>query len=313
MSMLKHKKATNLSTTLLPSLSWFSVRALEGYQTASKLFDDGRLNKSDFVQMESQDAKINCWRCGGDIHHPSNDGWCMTYKPKSKFNDHWECRGSKLEECENKVLCVACEAVSHASYHPNFRLNALYTKDTAYQLTLDEDLISFLIDPPAPPFLFCMAEANSQHVCWLSQYTLDNRLLSVTKGRRTALVNREATWNLAEKFKQLIDSANKIRAIDGAISLSTPLMSSRMDINGMNASNLQLSTSIHSAARHKETDATEVAELKKALQESIKDVEEQPYCYLTWYIATMYLKALLTDFEVKPISDWQQIKPPKKK
>lgn len=209
-------------------------------------------------------------------------------------------------------MCVACEAVSHATYHPNFRLNALYTKDQAYQLTLDEDLISFFINPPAPPYLFSMAENNSQHMCWLSRFTYDNQAMCITKGRSTGLIDREKALDMAIKMQDLLRLANEVRKHAGSIALSTPLLSGRKEINTIDGTNLQLSRSIYTAARKSEGDNEELVALKATLSTRIQEFENLGYCYLTWYVATMFLKALLTDFTPKAMTEWQLIKAPKR-
>lgn len=311
---LSSKEFGTYIPTETPSPSWFAVRALEGFNTSSELFAAGALNIADFKKLEKTDDVAECWRCGGDIHTPMNEGFYTIYKPKPKFNDHWECVGTKKESNKRdiKYLCVACEAVSHATYHPNFRLNALYTENKAYQLTLDEDLISFLINPPAPPYLFSMAENNSQHMCWLSRFTLDNKLMCITKGRSTGLIDREKALTIATKMHDLLSLANQIRKLGGAIGLSTPLMSGRKEINTIDSTNLQLSRSIHGAARKSDKDTEEISELKSTLQARINEFENLSYCYLTWYVATMFLKAMLTEFTPKPMSEWQLIKAPKR-
>lgn len=291
----------------MPSPSWFAVRALEGFTSAADLLASGRLKAEDFKQLDQKANPVQCWRCGGDIHHPVNDGYCMPYKPKAKFNDHWEC---KAKHNKIKVLCAACEAVSHATYHPNFKLNALYTQDAAYQLTLDEDLMSFLINPPPPPYLFCMAENNSQHMCWLARYTLDNRLMAITKSRTWGLVDREKALALAESMKGLLDLTNQIRTEKGGIALSTPLLSSRKEINTIHSSNMQLSRSVYAAIKPEASDTVHVRALREQLAINIQQFERQSFCYLTWYVATMFLKALLTEFTPKPIEEWQRIEAP---
>lgn len=295
----------------MPSTAWFAVRALEGFTSAKDLLASGRINKPDiFKQVDKSDECLQCWRCGGDIHHRVNDGYCTPYKPRKTFRDHWECKAKNGNE---QVCCVACEAVTDRVYHPNFKLNALYTQNKVYQLTLDEDLISFLINPPSPPYLFCMGETDSQHMCWLSRYTLDNRLMAVTKGRTWGLINRENALNVATELKKILDLTNTIRELvnDKAIPLATPLLSSRKEINTIDSTNLQLSRSIYAASAPRESDSSEIKAFREQLTVAIEEFEGQPYCYLTWYVATMYLKAMLTDFTPKPISDWKQLKAPK--
>lgn len=290
----------------MPSTAWFAVRALEGFTSAKSLLDSGRIKADGFEKIEKPETgTITCWRCNGDIHHPVNDGYAQPYKPKPKFNDHWECQGKHNTV---KVMCTACEAVSHATYHPNYKLNALYTEDSGYDLTLDENLISFLISPPSPPFVFCMAEGNSQHVVWLASYTLDNRYLSVVKGRKNGIVDRKYAFVIAQHMKQLLDDSNAIRKCEKRIELATPLKSTRSQINNIHGTNLQISDSIYAASRSKKNDDNEVSDLRAALRDSIHCFEQLDYGYLTWYVATMYLKALLVEFDEIPISMWKKMK-----
>lgn len=289
------------------SPSWFAVQSLEGFKSFSALADSGRIKKENYKHYEDDD--LTCWRCNGKISHPSNEGMATTYKAGAKFNDHWACRGKHNTV---KVMCGACEALADRAYHPNFKLNALYTGDNAYQLTLDEDLISFLIAPPPPPYLFVMAENNSQHMVWLSDYTFDSNMISVTKSRERYLVSREDALSLAKKYQDILILANEIRHLSGVDQpLTTPLKSSRREINNRTDNNMQLSESVNKAALAKENDDDSISQKKIELQALISDISDESFSFGLWYIGTMYLKALLNDLEVKPSADWQEMKQPK--
>jgi CRISPR type IV-associated protein Csf1 len=291
----------------VPSVSWFAVRSLQGLSCAEELLQSPLFKKGGAFKQLPIEGQV-CWRCGGDIHHPASNGYAAPYVAGAKFNDHWECAGKGNAP---KVICLACEVVGDRAYHPNFNLTALYTGDKAYQLTKDEDLISFLVNPPPPPYLFCMAEANSQHVCWLSRYTLDNKLLAVTKGRATALVDRQYAYDLATRFCRLLESANVIRDLRNQQTLATPFLSSRKDINGGSSTNMAISRGIYSAAIARNDDPLEVAEKLGPLRQQIDEMESIPFCYITWFVMTMYVKAILTNFEPKDISEWPLMKQPK--
>lgn len=290
----------------LPSVSWFAVQALEGLSSSDDILKSPRFKKAGTFKQQSKENQV-CWRCGGDVHHPASNGYAAPYSAGAKFNDHWECVGKSNGA---KLICAACEAVSDRAYHPNFNLNALYTIDKAYQLTKDEDLISFLLNPPPPPYLFCMAEANSQHMCWLSRYTLDNRLLAVTKGRVSALVDRQLAYDLAKKYCRLLESANVVRTLRNQQTLSTPFLSSRKDINGGSATNMAISQGIYSAAITRKNDSDEIQEKLDPLQQQINELEATPHCYITWFVMTMFVKAILTNFVPKDIAEWPLMKKP---
>jgi len=312
MSLLKFKEqpaadVSDIQKKLLTyaSSSWMAVASLEGYENFSELSASGRIKSEAYFVHD--DIRISCWRCNGLISHDSNQGMAAPYKAGAKFNDHWECRGKHNSK---PVVCAACEALAHAAYHPNFKLNALYTGDRAYQLTLDEDLISFLLDPPQPPYLFVMGENNSQHMVWLSDYTLDGDLISIQKARGRYLVSRKAAFDLAIKFKELLDLTNEIRLRNKQIELSTPLSSSRKEINTRSGNNLQISQSIVYAGHDQKLDTEETKSTRQRIRDTLQNVEFQAYSYGTWYVATMLLKALVTGFSPKAKSSWQQIKQP---
>lgn len=294
----------------LPSSSWFAVRALENFNNASDLVDSGRLKKGEWSKLEKSDFDkgLACWKCGGDIFHPVNAGICKPYKASPKFNDQWHCKGKHNDK--DKVVCAACEAAQHANYFPNFNLNACFTKDKAYQLTLDEDLISFLINPPKPPYLFFIGEKKRQHMVWLSNLTLDNRAIVITKGRSHAIVNREEALIFAEKLNQILIKANAIRKAQQQILLSTPLMSSRIEINKISSTNMKLSDSVRRACLDLSGDNQEVALLRESLRKYVAEVDSKSLNYQTWFVSVMFLKAMLINFEPKPKELWQTISKP---
>lgn len=286
-----------------PSVSWFSSNAVEGISTFTEAVNSGRIKKELYSKIE--DEGVTCWRCDGLIAHPINEGMAAKYKAGAKFNDHWECKG---KHNKTPLMCAACDLLADRVYHPNFKLNALYTKDEAFQLTLDDDLISFLIDPPVPPFLFVMGENNSQHMAWVGDYTLDSDLLSIQKSRDRYLVSRKYALSIAHDYKEMLNAANAIRKEQGAtVDLATPLESGRREINNKTANNMQLSQSIYSASSAKENDSPELIEMKASLQNKIAATEEKFITYGDWYVASMFLKALLTDFESKPSAEWQKL------
>lgn len=294
----------------LPSSSWFAVRALEGFSRAIEVIESGRMAKSGWETLEKSQFKdgLCCWKCGGDIFHEVNEGICKSYKPSPKFNDQWYCKGKHNEP--KKVVCVACEAAQKSNYFPNFNLNACFTEDKAYQLTLDEDLISFLINPPKPPYLFFIGEKKRQHMVWLSSITLDNRAMAITKGRSHAIINREKALSFAELLYKILEKTNKIRQVQQRQLLATPLMSSRIEINKISSTNMKLSDSVRSACLFYDNDTDEVKQLRQSLQESVSLIDNNNIDYVTWFVSTMFLKVLLTDFKPKPKELWKTIAKP---
>lgn len=294
------------TVSLYPSESWFAVASVEGIRSFSQAVESGRIKPATYQKHESTD--LTCWRCNGLINHPVNEGMAAKYKAGAKFNDHWECRGKHNAE---PVMCAACDLLADRVYHPNFKLNALYTGNKAYQLTLDEDLISFFLNPPSPPYLFCMAENNSQHMAWLSDYTFDSDLISIQKSRDRFLVSRKEAMNIAQMYFDILNLTNKIRGLEGiATELSTPLESTRREINNRTGNNMQLSSSVLSAANRindKEDSIEDLASSRQSLRVMVNAIECYSMTYGTWYVATMFLKALLSEFEIKPADQWQVI------
>lgn len=284
-----------------PSVSWMATTAVEGITCFEDAIKSGRIKESDYSKFEDED--LTCWRCNGDIHHKKNNGMARKYKAGGKFNDHWECRG---KDNKTPVMCAACDLLSDRVYHPNFKLNALYTEECAYQLTKDEDFISFLINPPKPPFVLAMAENNSQHTVWISDFTLDSDLLNIQKSRNQYLVSRSYALSLAYQYQEILVTANTIRELKGnPVELSTPLESSRREINTKTNNNMQISSGIKYLTKFKDDDSDKEKELKIHLDMKIKEIEDSFMTYGDWYVATMYLKALITDFTVKPSNQWQ--------
>jgi len=293
----------NKTLSEFPSVSWFTAASVEGFQSFQEAAESGRIKPASY--LEHDDENLTCWRCDGSISHKMNAGRAAKYKAGAKFNDHWECKG---KHNETPVICAACDLLADRVYHPNFKLNALYTGSEAYQLTLDEDLISFFFNPPPPPYLFVMGENNSQHMAWLSDYTLDSDLISIQKSRDRFLVSRKHALKIARKYSHILKSANHIReSLGHKVNLATPLESTRREINNRTGNNMQLSQSVYVSAQIKETDSVEIAELKKTLQTDISLLEAMPMTYGDWYVASMLLKAFLTDFVIKPSTDWQVI------
>jgi CRISPR type IV-associated protein Csf1 len=306
LTLSHHKKAATSilqDVEVYPSVSWMAAASVEGFNNFSQIIESGRLKSELFKDFSNQN--LTCWRCDGAIDHPMNEGMAAKYKAGGKFNDHWECKG---KHNAIPVVCAACELLADRTYHPNFKLNALYTGKEAFQLTLDEDLISFLFTPPPSPYLFVMAEKNSQHMVWLSDYTLDSDLISIQKARDRFLVSRSEAFVIAGQYKKILTLTNEIRLeLGNKVGLATPLESTRREINTRTSNNMQLSSSIYSTARHWDNDSAELREKRIELQGLIHTIDTCFMTYGTWYVASMFLKAIITDFEIKPSSQWQKI------
>ena len=300
-------KATNALLTECASTSWYAVKSLEGISSYSELVKSKKIKPGAYQSIDEEG--VTCWRCDGDIHHSSNEGMAIPYKAGPKFNDHWECKGKHNTK---KVMCAACDRIADRAYHPNFKLNALFTGNAAYQLTLDEDLISFLVEPPPPPFLFTMAENNSQHMVWLSDFTLDSDLISIQKSRSRYLVSRKHAYEIAGRYYDILTKANKIReCLEYKASLSTPFESSRREINTKSANNLLISNGILMLRNHKDGDSDLILKMRAELSEMIAELDKTPMNYGLWYLVSMFTKMLTTSLKPKPASDWQKLKQPK--
>jgi len=125
----------------------------------------------------------NCAFCGrpiatGDDCSPAND-----YLSNS-FMDF-----SSMANQNGEYICDTCPTVFKKEWLMNYSKSAV-TMDSVYKIASFENLLSMLLNPPAPPFMLFMSDAQQQHLVWRTPVNYSREVFHLRFGQNIVRVNR---------------------------------------------------------------------------------------------------------------------------
>ena len=153
-----------------------------------------------------------CWLCGGDTQHI---GWPLRTAIKPTFTNH-----NQAAAQHSDAICWQCVAMSYketwdvyVGQHPEMSLKIgkpiswrCYSHVFAYGLhecPTRERWRQWLVNPPAPPFLFVVATSGQKHLIFRARVAHSAEVFPVQFEDEQFLVDRPALTAVFDAFEAL--------------------------------------------------------------------------------------------------------------
>lgn len=153
---------------------------MEQIYPSQLLVSGARLTPISSMTAEHDD---HCAFCGRPIATGDNCSLTNDYLSNT-FMDF-----NSMAKPDGEYICDTCPVVFKKEWLMNHAKSAV-TMDAVYKIASFENLLSMLLNPPAPPFMLFMSDAQQQHLVWRTPVNYSRDVFFLRFGQHIVRVNR---------------------------------------------------------------------------------------------------------------------------